>query len=109
MKTFLLGVATLLAFGQPRITERALAEFARVSVPSALKGPDNPVPRGYASESDAAEVLAPFPLNAKVRAFVNAAHPEQAFLIGEKSNGPIVFLVLGLLLPPLGWFIGKYV
>jgi hypothetical protein len=67
------------------------------------------IEQGYASESAAAEVLAPFPLDARVRAYVNAAHPEQAFLIAEKSNGPVVFLILGLLLPPLGWFVGKYV
>ena len=67
------------------------------------------IARSYASEASAAEALAPFPLHAKVRAYVNEAHPEQAFLIAERSNGPVVFLVLGLLLPPLGWFIGKYV
>lgn len=65
--------------------------------------------RGYASEAAAAEVLAPFPLQSNVRAYVNAAHPDQAFLIAERSNGPVVFLVLGALLPPLGWFVGKYV
>ena len=42
--TVLLAAATLFT-SQPRITERALADIARVSVPSALKGPDNPVPR----------------------------------------------------------------
>ena len=67
------------------------------------------IERGYGSESEAAEVLAPFPLQAKVRAHVNAAHPDQAFLIAERSNGPVVFLILGMLLPPLGWFVGKYV
>ena len=67
------------------------------------------IERGYGSESEAAEVLAPFPLQAKVRAHVNTAHPDQAFLIAERSNGPIVFLILGMLLPPLGWFVGKYV
>lgn len=65
--------------------------------------------RGYASTSDAAEVLAPFPVNAKVRAFVDPSHPEHAFLIADASNGPIVFIVLGLLLPPLAWFVGKYI
>ena len=67
------------------------------------------IERGYASESAAAEVLAPYRLETKVRAHVNTAHPEQAFLIAEKSNGPIVFLILGVLLPPLGWVVGKYV
>lgn len=42
--TLLLGVVALFT-SQPRITGRALADIARISVPSALKGPDNPVPR----------------------------------------------------------------
>lgn len=69
----------------------------------------NIIERSYASESAAAEQLAPFPVHAKVRAYVDPAHPEQAFLIAEKGNGPMVFLVLGVLLPPLGWVVGKYV
>lgn len=67
------------------------------------------IERGYASRESAAEELKPFPLHATVRAWVNPAHPEQAFLLAERSNGPIVFLILGVLLPPLGWFVGKYV
>ena len=63
----------------------------------------------YASELAAAEVLTPFPLAARVRAHVDRAHPDRAFLIAERSNGPLVFLILGVLLPPLGWIIGKYV
>ncbi len=65
--------------------------------------------RGYASHASAAEVLAPFPVNAKVRAYVDRAHPKDAFLINESSNGPIVFLVIGLFLPPLGWLVAKIV
>ena len=67
------------------------------------------IERSYASELAAAEVLAPFPLQSRVRAHVNTANPDQAFLIAERSNGPVVFLILGALLPPLGWFVGKYV
>jgi len=67
------------------------------------------IEQSFGSESDAAELLAPFPLEALVRAHVNRAHPDQAFLIAEKSNGPVVFLILGVLLPPLGWVVGKYV
>jgi hypothetical protein len=67
------------------------------------------IERAYASESAAREVLAPFPLNAKVRAYVNESHPDQAFLILESSKGPVVFLVLGVILPPVGWFVGQYV
>jgi len=67
------------------------------------------IEQSYGSEREAAEVLAPFPLDARVRAHVNKAHPDQAFLIAERSNGPLVFLVLGVMLPPLGWVVGKYV
>ena len=55
------------------------------------------------------ELLAPFPVNARVRAYVDRAHPQHAFLIHESTNGPIVFLVLGLLMPFLGWLTGKYI
>ena len=67
------------------------------------------IARGYASAEAAAEELAPFPLHAQVRAWVNPAHPDQAFLIAEASQGPLVFVILGLLLPPVAWFVGAYV
>ena len=41
------------------------------------------IEQSFASQSEAAEVLAPYPLEASVRAFVNKAHPDQAFLIAE--------------------------
>ena len=63
----------------------------------------------YASHASAREALAPFPLQAKVRAYVDPSHPEQAFLIASSRNGPIVFIIIGVLLPPLAWFVGKYV
>ena len=65
--------------------------------------------RGYASAAAAAAELAPFPVNARVRALVDREHPDRAFLIADRGNGPIVFIVLGLLLPPLAWVVGKYV
>lgn len=64
---------------------------------------------GYASRESAAAELAPYPLHAKVRAWVNPAFPDQAFLNGERSNGPIVFLVLGFVLPVVGYVLGKFV
>ncbi len=64
--------------------------------------------RSYATAAAAAEELAPFPVNAQVRAWVNPAYPEQAFLIAEAGQAPLVFVVLGLLLPPLAWFVGGY-
>lgn len=65
--------------------------------------------QGYASRESAAEELTPFPLHAKVRAYVDPSHPEQAFLIAQAVKGPIAFIIIGLLLPPLAWFVGKYV
>ena len=65
--------------------------------------------RGYASREDAAAMIKPFPLGATVRVFVDRAHPERAFLLKEAGSGPIVFIVLGLLLPPLAWIVGKYI
>ena len=65
--------------------------------------------RGYASAEAAAESLVPYPVNAQVSAWMNPAHPEQAFLIAEAGQGPLVFIVLGLLLPPVAWFVGAYV
>ena len=69
----------------------------------------NIIVHGYASAESAAEALTPFPLHATVRAYVDPSHPEQAFLIRESGKGPVVFIVVGLVLPPLAWFIGAYV
>lgn len=68
----------------------------------------NIIVTSYASQAAAQEVLTPFPLNAKVRAYVNPAHPGEGFLVAEEGKGPIVFTVLGVLLPPLAWFVGGY-
>lgn len=63
----------------------------------------------YASREEAAKVLAPYPVNTKVQAFVDPRTPAQAYLIAEAGAGPIVFIILGLVLPPLSWFVGKWV
>ncbi|HPF24551.1 MAG TPA: DUF3592 domain-containing protein [Hyphomonas sp.] len=55
----------------------------------------NIIGTGYSSHEDAAAELAPFPLGAKVTAWVDEAHPDKAFLILEKGNGPIVFMLVG--------------
>jgi hypothetical protein len=69
----------------------------------------NIIVRGYASYEAAREELAPFPLNATVRAYVDPSLPDKAYLVPTAGNGPVVFIVLGLLLPPAAWFIGKYI
>jgi hypothetical protein len=63
----------------------------------------------YASREAAADALAPFPLHATVRAYVDPSLPGYAFLLADAGNGPVVFFIIGLLLPPVAWFVGKYV
>jgi len=65
--------------------------------------------RTYASESSAAEELKPFPPGAKVTAYVNAELPGKAYLVPEKSAGPVVFLILGFCLPTVAVLAGKLV
>lgn len=65
--------------------------------------------RGFASSEGAAEEVRPFPVGATVKAFVDPSRPDKAFLIAERSAGPLVFMIIGLLLPPIAWFVGKLV
>jgi len=60
----------------------------------------------HASRDAAAGALKPYPLDAKIRALVNPALPDKAFLIATAGAGPIVFLIIGVVLPPLVWIIG---
>jgi hypothetical protein len=61
------------------------------------------------SESSALEEIAPFPVGAKVRAFVDPENPDKAYLLHESGAGPVVFIIVGLIVPPLAWFVGKYI
>jgi hypothetical protein len=63
----------------------------------------------FASQSSAADVLAPYPLGKTVQAYYQPSAPEKAFLIAEASAGPWVFIVLGALLGPIVWFVGKWI
>lgn len=63
----------------------------------------------HASRESAAGVLAPYPVNAEVLAFVDPSLPHQAFLIAEAGAGPVVFIIIGIILPPVAWFAGKWV
>jgi hypothetical protein len=65
--------------------------------------------QGYASRESAAKELASFPLGAKVPAFVDPQHPDKAYLKQEEFAGPLVFMILGVILPPLAWIVGKYI
>ncbi|MCA8897061.1 MAG: DUF3592 domain-containing protein [Amphiplicatus sp.] len=83
-------------------------EIGGVSYESDLLRP-NIIVRGYASRDAAAEDLAPFPVGAKVTAYVDETKPDKAFLIAENGSGPIVFLILGLLLPPLSLLVARII
>ena len=65
--------------------------------------------RTFASRDAAAEALAPFPLNARVRAFIDPSQPSKAFLVAERSAAPLVFIVIGVLLPPVTWLVGRWI
>lgn len=67
----------------------------------------NIIVRGYGSHDGAAEALMPFPVGATVPAFVDPAEPDKAFLIKEKAAGPMVFMIVGVLIPPIMWFVVK--
>ncbi len=69
----------------------------------------NIIVTGYASHESAAEELAPFPVHAKVRAWVDPSLPDKAFLIAQAGNGPLAFVVVGLVLIPVAWLVGKIV
>lgn len=64
---------------------------------------------GYASHDSAAEVLRPFPVGARITAYVDPAHPERGFLDKSPSAGPLVFVIVGLLVVPIAWFASRLV
>jgi hypothetical protein len=63
----------------------------------------------YGSRDSAAEELKPFPVGANVEAFVDPSLPDKAFLVKESSIGPIVFILIGVILPPVSWWVGKFI
>lgn len=69
----------------------------------------NIIARGFASHEAAAAELVPYPVGALVAAQVDPSLPEQAYLRPQAGNGPVVFIVLGVILPPLAWWVGQYV
>jgi hypothetical protein len=48
-------------------------------------------------------------VNATVTAYVDPSLPDKAYLIATAGNGAVVFMVLGVLLPPIAWWVRKYV
>jgi len=65
--------------------------------------------QSYASSESAAAELQPFPLGARVPAYLDVRNPDKAYLVQEGTAGPLVFIILGVLLPPIAWFVGKYI
>ncbi len=63
----------------------------------------------FASREEAAHVLAPYPPGAQVQAYVDPSRPDKAFLQREASSGPVVFIVIGLLMPVVAWLLGMVV
>lgn len=63
----------------------------------------------YASPESGTEALAQFPVHARVRAYVDPAHPDKAFLVAEASRAPAVFMTIGVLLPPVAWMMGRWI
>jgi hypothetical protein len=56
------------------------------------------------SRSTAEQEIAAFPVGATVEAYYGVDHPAQAYLILEKSPGPVVFILVGLIVPVAAWF-----
>jgi hypothetical protein len=67
------------------------------------------ISRGYASHDGAAELIRPFRAGTRVKAFVDQTRPEKAFLIAEAGAGPMVFMIVGVLLPPVAWLAGRLI
>lgn len=69
----------------------------------------NIIVTGYASREAAAAVLAPYPVGAEVSAWVDPETPDAGFLEAEAGAGPVVFMIIGVVLPPVAWWVGKWV
>lgn len=64
--------------------------------------------QGYASRSSAEDVIKPYPLGAKVEAYYGVGHPDKAYLIRETSAGPVVFIIVGLVVPVAAWAVARW-
>lgn len=64
--------------------------------------------QGHASRESAQAELDSFPVGARVTAWVDPEHPDRAFLLREASIGPVVFIIIGVVLPPLAWLGSRF-
>lgn len=65
--------------------------------------------RTYASGDSAAREIEPFPVGAVVQAYYSPKRPHQAYLVLEKSAGPVVFIIVGIVVPIVAWFARKLI
>ncbi len=63
----------------------------------------------YPSADSAAAVLAPFPPDTTVPAWVSPRYPDRAYLIPLASPGPAIYLTLGLAIPSLVYCLARLV
>ncbi|MFT3785568.1 MAG: DUF3592 domain-containing protein [Tepidisphaeraceae bacterium] len=61
------------------------------------------------SRDSVLEELKPYPVGATVEAFVNPQMPDKAFLRNDPSIGPVVFMIVGLVVPVVGFLAAKFV
>lgn len=66
------------------------------------------IERGYPSADAAREAVREFPAGATVRAFVDPAQPDKAFLRNQEGAGPVVFVIVGLLVPVFGAVLARW-
>ncbi len=64
--------------------------------------------QGSASRESAEETLKPFPVGATVEAYYGVNRPAQAYLVLETSAGPVVFIVVGLVVPVIAGLVVRY-
>jgi len=69
----------------------------------------NIIVSSYGSRESAEEVVRSYPVGARVPAFVDPRNPDKAFLKAEATAGPVVFMVIGLVLVPLFWWLRRYI
>ncbi|MFA6046433.1 MAG: DUF3592 domain-containing protein [Phycisphaerales bacterium] len=55
--------------------------------------------RTYTSHAAAANELTPFPVGARIQAFVNPTYPDKAYLLKETSRSPVIFMIIGVTVP----------
>jgi len=66
----------------------------------------NAIVEGDGGQDGRAGTLAGHAVGASVMVYVDPTHPDKGFLTPRAGAGPAVFVALGLLLPPVAWWVG---